>query len=338
MPSKTATQELHSSQLITSTLYEHILSQDPEYGYEVIAKQLEAKTQVRQENHVRTSTEAEELRNLLPDPLQRAVDLAKEKGSSTWLTALPLAEHGFALHKRAFHDALALRYGWTPSEMPSTCTCGSKFTVEHALSCAKGGFPSIRHNEIRDLTAALLTEVCNDVSIEPGLQPVPSDTLTGATANHQDGARLDIAANSFWGGTYERTFFDVRVFNPHAPSNRHTTLSSCYRKHEQIKKRAYEQRCREVEHASFTPLVMSATGGLANEASTFYKRLASMLASKWDHPYSSTLCWLRCRLGFSLLRSAIQSIRGARSSCGHAIRISTAVDLVNIESNISSTV
>ena len=43
-PSKTATQELHSSQLITSTLCEHILSQDPEYGYKVIAKQLEAKT------------------------------------------------------------------------------------------------------------------------------------------------------------------------------------------------------------------------------------------------------------------------------------------------------
>ena len=138
---------------------------------------------MRQENHVRTSTEAEELRDLLPDALKRAVDLAKEKGSSTWLTALPLVEHGFALHKRAFHDALALRYGWTPSEMPSTCTCGSKFTVEHALSCAKGGFPSIRHNEIHDLTATLLTEVCNDVSIESGLQPVPSNTLTGANAS-----------------------------------------------------------------------------------------------------------------------------------------------------------
>ena len=342
MPSITATQELHSSQLVTSTLCEHLLSQDHEYGYEVIAKQLEAKTQVRQENHVRNSTEAEELCDLLSDPIRRAVDLAKEKGSSTWLTALPLAEHGFALHKRAFHNALALRYGWTPSEMPSMCACGGKFTVEHALSCAtcKGGFPSIRHNEIRDLTATLLTEVCNDVSIEPGLQPVPSDTLTGATANHQDGARLDIAANGFWGGggTYERTFFDVRVFNPHTPSNRHTTLSSSYRKHEHIKKRTYEQRCREVEHASFTPLVISATGGLANEASIFYKRLASMLASKWDHPYSSTLCWLRCHLGFSLLRSAIQAIRGARSSRGHAIRIPTVVDLVNIESNISSTV
>ena len=108
--------------------------------------------------------------------------------------------------------------------MPSTCVCGSKSSVEHALSCAKGGFPSIRHNEIRDMTATLLTEVCHDVCIEPGLQPVPSEALTGATANHQDGARLDITASGFCGGTYERTFFDVRVFNPHAPSNRQPPL------------------------------------------------------------------------------------------------------------------
>ena len=72
----------------------------------------------------------------------------------------------------------------------------------------------------------------------------------------------------------------------------------------------------------------SATGGFANEANTFYKRLASLLASKWDYPYSITLCWLRCVLAFSLLRSAIQSIRGSRSSCGHAIRTPTVIDLV----------
>ena len=120
---------------------------------------------------MKTTTDAREILELLPVSLRRVIVLAKEKGSSTWLTALPLIEHGFALHKGAFHDALALRYGWTPSEMPSIC------------------------------------------------------------ANRQDGARLDIAANGFWGGTFERTFFDVRVLNPHAPSNRHTQLSSCYRKH-----------------------------------------------------------------------------------------------------------
>ena len=46
------------------------------------------------------------------------------------------------------------------------------------------------------------------------------------------------------------------------------------------KKSAYEH-VREVEHASFTPLVMSATGGLVKEAT---KRLASRLAEKWDQP------------------------------------------------------
>ena len=73
-------------------------------------------------------------------------------------------------------------------------------------------------------------------------------------------------------------------------------------------KRQYEQRLREVEHASFTPLVLSATGGMAKEATVFYKRLAHRLSSKWDQPYNKTLFWLRGRITFSLLRSAIQCI------------------------------
>ena len=119
--------------------------------------------------------------------------------------------------------------------LPSRCDCGSSFTVEHALSCVKGGYPSIRHNEIRDLTANLLSEVCNNVCTEPELLPVTGENLTGASANVQPGARLDIAANGVWGGSFERTHFDVRVFNPHAPSNRHTDPQTVYRKHEQQK-------------------------------------------------------------------------------------------------------
>ena len=80
--------------------------------------------------------------------------------------------------------------------------------------------------------------------------------MLGRTSNSSDGARLDIAANGFWGGRYKRTFLDVRVFNPHAASNRNTTIENCYLKHEREKKRAYEQRVRDIEHASFTPLVM----------------------------------------------------------------------------------
>ncbi len=161
------------------------------------------------------------------------------------------------------------------------------------------------------------------------------EELNGATANSQPGARLDIAANGVWGGNHDRTYFDVRVFNPYAPSNKHSDMQMVYRKLEQAKKRAYEERIREVEHATFTPVVLSTTGGIAKEANIFYKKLASMVANKWEHSYSSTLQWLRCRLSFSLLRSSIQAIRGARSSIGHAVRIPAAVDLVTSEAHLN---
>ena len=61
----------------------------------------------------------------------KIMELAGEKGSSTWLTALPLEEHRFMLHKCAFHDALALWYGWPPQNMPFTCARGSKASIEH---------------------------------------------------------------------------------------------------------------------------------------------------------------------------------------------------------------
>ena len=129
---------------------------------------------------------------------------------------------------------------------------------------------------------------------------------------------MDIATNGFWGGRFERTFLDVRLFN--APSNKNITIAKCLRKQELEKKRAYDQRVREIEHASVTPLVLSASRGFAKEATNFYKRLASLLSEKWDHSYNQTMNWLRCTLSFALLRFAIQCIRSARSSRGHAVK------------------
>ena len=86
-------------------------------------------------------------------------------------------------------------------------------SIEHALSCARGGFPTIRHSEIRNITADLMRQVCHRV----GLQPVTGEQLQHRTANREDGARLDVVARNFWGQDGQRAFFDVRVFNPYAP-------------------------------------------------------------------------------------------------------------------------
>jgi len=38
------------------------------------------------------------------------------------------------------------------------------------MNCSSRGFPTITHNELRDFTATVLSEVCHNVAIEPVLQ------------------------------------------------------------------------------------------------------------------------------------------------------------------------
>ena len=315
-PAASAKEQRAASQLISTPLVDRIINQDHLLD-SCHSVQQSIKRRIQHSKCLKQKEDANNLQRNLPIPLQRSMELSQEKGASTWLTALPIDEHGFALHKAAFRNSLSLRYGWPLQNSPSRCSCGQPFNVEHALTCKTGGFPAVRHNEVRDITAMLLTEICHGVTTEPHLQPLSGESLSHRSAITEDGARLDVAMYGFWGGRFEKAFVDVRVFNPSAQSNRHGPLSSVYRKHEQEKRRQYDQRVREVEHATFTPLVLSTTGGMGRAATTFYKRLASMVAEKRNVPYAVTLNWIRCRLSFALLRASIMSIRGARSSRNH---------------------
>ena len=62
-----------------------------------------------------------------------------------------------------------------------------------------------------------MSEVCNDACVEPHLQPLIGETLTGSSANREDGARLGIEANGFWGVRFERAYFDL-MYSTHMPS------------------------------------------------------------------------------------------------------------------------
>ena len=86
--------------------------------------------------------------------------------------------------------------------------------------------------------------------MEPHLEPLSGEQLHYRTAIRDDHAHLDVAANEVWGGQFERTFFDIRVFNPFASSNQSSSISATYIRHEKAKKRSYEERLREIEHAS----------------------------------------------------------------------------------------
>ena len=159
--------------------------------------------------------------------------------------------------------------------------------------------------------------------------------MVSSLYNTNDGARLDIAANGFWGGRCEKKYVDAKVFNPHAPTNCSNISKAVYRRHEISKKRSYEARIHEVEHGTFTPLILSATGGMADEDT---KCLASLLSDKCDTPYAAVLGWVRCCLSFSRFQSSIRCIHGSRSSRGSFGQSLTAllIDLVQSEAKLFS--
>ena len=71
--------------------------------------------------------------------------------------------------------------------------------------------------------------------------------------------RLCIAVDGFWGASKERAYLDLRVSNPFALSNNVSLCLQGTKLRGMEKDSSYGERVREVEHASFTPLVLSAT-------------------------------------------------------------------------------
>ena len=63
----------------------------------------------------------------------------------------------------------------------------------------------MRHNQLPDLTAVLMKDICQNVAREPPLQTLSGKTLSNSTAG-ADGARLDVAADGFWGPQVRELF------------------------------------------------------------------------------------------------------------------------------------
>ena len=187
-----------------------------------------------------------------------------------------------------------------------------KFVLQHALSCKKGGFVTIRRNQVRNITATLLNEICNDVQIEPQLQSLSGEHFDAKTANKHEDARLDISATGFC-CSGQKALLDVRVFNPITSRYRNTPLSKGYTINENEKKKQYNERVLQVEHANFTPLVMSSNGGFGRECGRFYSKLVEKIAEKRKQPYSIISSWIKRKIMFSLLRSIGLCLRGSRS-------------------------
>ena len=79
------------------------------------------------------------------------------------------------------------------------------------------------------------------------------------------------------------------------------------------KKRQYATRVLEIEKGTFTPLVFTTTGGMGEECLRYHRRLAELLSLKEGEDYATTIKWIRVKISFCLIRSALVYLRGSRS-------------------------
>ena len=154
-----------------------------------------------------------------------------------------------------------------------------------------------------------MNKVLNDVEIEPPLQPLNGEIIEGLAG---DNARLDVRARSFW-RQGQNAYFDVRVTNTNADSQKHLSTKKILDKHEKEKKRHYNHRVMNIEHGTFTPLVFSVNGSIGAEYLKFHKHLADMISLKNGERYERILSITRCKLSFLILKSSLMCIRGSRS-------------------------
>ena len=179
------------------------------------------------------------------------------------------------------------------------------------MICQRGGLVIQRHNEKRDLQAELLDMVCYDVQVEPALQPITGEKLARGT-NQAPDASLDVHCRGFW-GPRRAAGFDVRVCHPTAGSYRDLSPEQIYIIHENEKKRKYNCCVTEIEQGTFTPLVFTTTGRMAVECLRYHSRLAEILSAKKQESYATTISWIRAKVSFAILRSALLCLMGSRT-------------------------
>ena len=117
-PETDAPQKFRDAEKLCKPLVEKLLSNDTDLNG-IGSRQKRASTDLQKENERRAERKKDVvLQSLVSTPYSRAFELANARGSSNWLTTLPLEEYGFRLSKAAFRDALCLRYNWPLQDVP----------------------------------------------------------------------------------------------------------------------------------------------------------------------------------------------------------------------------
>ena len=135
-------------------------------------------------------------------------------------------------------------------------------------------------------------------------------------------------ARGVWKGN-RVAFFDNLIIDADASSylNAHLSWEALANRAVAEKKAKYSLPAEEL-CGSFTRLVFSTDGALHREYSSYLKRIANRLATKWQKPYLHVMGWVRTRTQFVLIRAVDLRLRGTRRKvCSLGLQDGAAVGM-----------
>ncbi|KAL7474141.1 hypothetical protein ACHAW6_000134, partial [Cyclotella cf. meneghiniana] len=217
-----------------------------------------------------------------------------------------------------------------PANLPDQCDgCGAGLTLEHGLSCNKGGLVGILHDDMRDEWAHLCSIALTDLRVmtEPaifygnGTQDGVTNAVNAATnamaaAHHAttlgDEASGDVLAHIFW-SRGRGTVFNIHICDTDSQSYGVTSSTKILKRYAKEKKDKYEAACLE-RRRDFTPLVISVDGMASKDVQTAEQQVAWLLTQKWKHTYSEMANFIHTQMSLAIVRSNMLLLRGDRTS------------------------
>ncbi len=317
-PVESAMLNHQSSTDLCAHLVESVLGKQ-QFEYQIHKATMTSAREVSQS--VKLKAEKEKFSDLmlkLPVDTRRTLERGKETG--TWLSIAPTIVQGTVLSSQEFRDSLHLRYSRTPPDLPKHCDgCGSKFSIEHALQCKKGGLVNQRHNEIRDELCEIAARaiIPSAVRDEPLIHPcrLADDNITAIFPEENlvidnNGDRGDVLIRGLWSNGTD-CILDVRVTDTNAATYARKDPKEVLAKQEREKKKKYLQACLD-QRRHFSPFVVSCDGLLGKEAQAVLQNLASRLSKKTGKSYSEACGFMRARISIAIVRATHLCIRGSR--------------------------
>ena len=185
----------------------------------------------------------------------RHLEYLQEKGTETWVAAIPNNDYNTVLSAVEFRDELRDRYELGVLDSPSHYDgCNNSFTTTHALACKVGGLIHSRHDESRDSVVFFayagfqpsnirdesLINPCRDIRRkDENTKLIESTSGIVAELNSDRG---DLLIRGFWDRSTD-CIIDVRIFNVNQSSYLTHEPASIIKSAENSKKSQYLEPC-----------------------------------------------------------------------------------------------